>query len=222
MSENETPVPDETPLTEVTETKASSEAAATDDACSGGPRRNFVVECLAAGIAALVGILPAAIGGLFFLDPLIRKGDKPAEGEAGGEGANPIVKDENGFLRLTLGIDALPEDGTPVRYTVHDDIVNVWNKFPNQPIGAVWLRKIQNQVLAFSTVCPHLGCDVEHRSGEGNFFCPCHASAFDMDGKSLNSIPPRGMDTLETKIEEGRIWLKYQQYRGATSEKELV
>lgn len=215
MSENETvtPTPDDTP----------SEAVATDTApTSGKPRRNFVVEMLAAGIGALVGLVPAVLGGLFFLDPLIRKGDKPAEGAAAGTDENPVVKDADGFLRLTLGIDALPADGTPVRYTVHDDIVNVWNKFPNQPIGAVWLRRIQDQVLAFSTVCPHLGCDVEHRPGEGDFYCPCHTSAFDLDGEPLNKIPPRAMDTLVTYVKDGRIWLKYEQFRGATAEKVSV
>jgi hypothetical protein len=40
-----------------------------------------------------------------------------------------------------------------------------------------------------------------------------------MDGKPLNAIPPRGMDTLEAKIADDRIWVKYEQYRGATSEK---
>ena len=226
MSENEnvSPSPDETPPTDPVEQDAagmaeSPEATATEDSGSGRPRRNFVVECLAAGIGALVGLVPMALGGLFFLDPLIRKGDKPPEGDAAGSEENPVVK-ENGFLRLTLGIEALPADGTPIRYTVHDDIVNVWNKFPNQPIGAVWLRRIQDQVLAFSTVCPHLGCDVEHRTSEGDFYCPCHTSAFDLDGVPLNVIPPRGMDTLEAEArDDGHIWLKYVQYRGATSAK---
>ena len=216
MSENEnaTPAPEETSPPKTT--------AVTDDSGSGRPRRNFVVECLAAGIGGLVGLVPAGIGSLFFLDPLIRKGSQPAAGTSAGTGNNPVVKNENGFLRLSLGIDALPEDGTPVRYTVHDDIVNVWNKFPNQPIGAVWLRRIQDQVIAFSTVCPHLGCDVEHRTSEGDFYCPCHTSAFDLEGSPLNKIPPRSMDTLETEVKDGRIWLKYEQFRGATSEKELV
>jgi menaquinol-cytochrome c reductase iron-sulfur subunit len=220
MSENEnvSPSPDENPSTDSAETTESTVAATAEDSGSETPRRNFVVEFLAAGIGALVGLVPVTLGGLFFLDPLIRKGDKPPEGEAAGSEENPVVK-ENGFLRLTLGIDALPADGTPIRYTVRDDIVNVWNKFLNQPIGAVWLRRIQNQVLAFSTVCPHLGCDVEHRTSEGDFYCPCHTSAFDLEGVPLNVIPPRGMDTLEAEVRDGRIWLKYEQFRGATSEK---
>ena len=159
---------------------------------------------MAAGVGALVGIVPAAIGGLFFLDPLLRKRGK-------GEG--------DGFIETDLVLDALPEDGTPIRYTVRDDLINAWNMFPDQPIGSAWLRRIQDQVLAFNTVCPHLGCAVEHRPSEGDFYCPCHTSAFDMNGEPLNVIPPRAMDTLEAEVRDGRIWLKYQEFRGATSEK---
>ncbi len=203
MSENEnaTPDADETPPVEAS---CSTDCFSENDPSIGTPRRNFVAEMMAAGVGALVGIVPATIGGLFFLDPLLRNGGK-------GEG--------DGFIETDLVLDALPADGTPVRYTVRDDLINAWNMFPDQPIGAAWLRRIQDQVLAFSTVCPHLGCDVEHRAGEGDFYCPCHTSAFDLDGKPLNAIPPRAMDTLEATVKDGRIWLKYETFRGATSEK---
>lgn len=222
MSENENipPDADETPPAESANATCCGTSSSDESDCSGKPRRNFVVEFAAAAVGALAGIVPAAIGGLFFLDPLVRKGDKQAAPAIQGESTGGVVKDAQGFIRLTIGIDALPEDGTPVRYTVRDDIVNVWNKFPNQPIGSVWLRKIQDQVLAFNTVCPHLGCAVDHRPSEGDFYCPCHTSAFDLDGKPLNVIPPRAMDTLEAEVRDGgRIWLKYQEFRGATSEK---
>lgn len=206
MSENEnaTPDADETPPAESTGAACSAQSSTEDDPSIGTPRRNFAAEIMAVAVGAVVGIVPAALGGLFFLDPLVRKRD-------GG--------DSDGFIETDLVLDALPADGSPVRYTVRDDLVNAWNMFPDQPIGAAWLRRIQDQVLAFSTVCPHLGCDVEHRAGEGDFYCPCHTSAFDLDGKPLNAIPPRGMDTLEATVKDGRIWLKYEQFRGATSEK---
>ena len=207
MSENEniTPDADETPPAENAEASCSADSSTENDPSIGTPRRNFVVEMIAAGVGALVGILPAAIGGLFFLDPLLRK-------RADDEG--------DGFIETDLVLDALPADGTPIRFTVRDDLINALNKFPDQPIGSAWLRRIQDQVLAFNTVCPHLGCAVEHRPSEGDFYCPCHTSAFDLDGKPLNVIPPRAMDTLEAEVRDGgRIWLKYQEFRGATSEK---
>lgn len=208
MSENEitTPDDDDAPDSECATPPCDSQPSSEGTPTIGTARRNFMVEAITAVVGALVGLVPAVIGGLFFLDPLLRKRGGDGEGD--------------GFIETDLVLDALPADGTPIRYTVRDDLINAWNKFPDQPIGSAWLRRIENQVLAFNTVCPHLGCAVEHRPSEGDFYCPCHTSAFDMDGKPLNVIPPRSMDTLEAEVRKGgRIWLKYQEFRGATSEK---
>jgi len=54
--------------------------------------------------------IPATLGGLFFLDPILRK--KQAGGGAGGAGAR---EDEPGFLRLGVDFDGDPGDsGGPV------------------------------------------------------------------------------------------------------------
>lgn len=181
------------------------------------PRRNFVVQFLAGALGALAGLVPAVTGGLFFLDPILRKNKAPAAPAEGADAGGVVKKD--GFIRLSVTLDALPADGTPMQVKVFDDIINVWNKIPNQPVGSVWLRQIENQVLAFNTVCPHLGCAVEHRAAEGDFYCPCHLSAFGLDGAKKNPIPPRGMDALETRLEGREIWLKFENFRAATPEK---
>jgi menaquinol-cytochrome c reductase iron-sulfur subunit len=209
--------PSESPQTE----NVQPDAGTTD---TGPPRRGFLVQFIAGAIGAFVGTIPAIFGTLFFLDPLIRRksaGQPDAESDAEPGG---VVKRE-GFIRMAVTVDALPDDGTPQRYTVFDDIIDAWNKFPNQPRGAVWLRKIEGQVIAFNTICPHLGCDVEHRLAENEFYCPCHASAFDLDGTKKNPIPPRDMDSLEVNpdgkdwIKDGEIWIKYEKFRAATSER---
>ena len=128
---------------------------------------------------------------------------------------------------MAIGFAALPEDGTPQQFTVFDDKQDAWNLFREVPIGSVWLRRIGKQVIAFNTVCPHLGCAVGHRPSENDFFCPCHTSAFDLDGKKLNEVPPRDLDVLEVRRKSGgveqedgdEIWIKFQNFRAATSEK---
>ena len=153
---------------------------------------------------------------LFFLDPLLRKKPQQEPGSGG------VVKDEEGYILLDVTVDDLPADGTPQRFTVRDDIVDAWNKFPNQPIGSVWLRRISSAtppVIAFNTICPHLGCSVDHRPAEGDFYCPCHTSAFTLDGTPTNDIPPRAMDDLHVKVTGSQVWLKYQAFRGAIQEK---
>ena len=203
--------PSESPQTE----NVQPDAATTE---TGPPRRGFLVQFIAGAIGAFVGTIPAIFGTLFFLDPLIRRksaqnpdAENP-DGENLGEDPDRVVKRE-GFIRMAVTIDALPDNGAPQRYTVFDDIIDAWNMFPNQPAGAIWLRKIHGQVIAFNTTCPHLGCDVEHRLAENDFYCPCHTSAFDLDGTKKNPIPPRDMDSLEVNpdgkdwIKDGEIWI---------------
>jgi menaquinol-cytochrome c reductase iron-sulfur subunit len=175
---------------------------------------------LAGLIGTLLGLLPVGLGLGFFLDPLLRR-HRDSTGDEGGPAQGR--KDSHGFVRLDIGLSALPEDGTPVAYKVLDDRTDAWNRFRDIEVGTVWLRKVgDNDVVAFSAICPHLGCAVDFRAARGDFYCPCHTSAFDLQGTPTNSIPPRGMDILETRLkpETGdAIWLKYQVFRATIPEK---
>jgi Rieske Fe-S protein len=185
-----------------------------------GSRRGLMKSMATAIVAGAVGVVPLIPGLAFFLDPLIRKGQ-------GGKSGGGAKKDADGFIRMNIGFAALPEDGTPQQYTVYDDKNDAWNRFRNVPIGSVWLRRIGSNLVAFNTVCPHLGCAVGHRPAEGDFFCPCHTSAFDLDGKKTNEVPPRDLDALEVRRKNNgteqadgdEIWIRFENYRAATSEK---
>ena len=163
----------------------------------------------------VVGLVPVLSGLIFFLDPLIR-GERQSGDSKGGVG-----KDAEGYIKLPVTRSLLPSDGTPQQVTVEDDLVDAWNKFPRVPIGSVWLlRSESGEVSAFSTVCPHLGCAVEFRGAQSDFYCPCHLSAFRLDGSKDNPIPPRDMDSLRVKPDTGEeIWVQYKNFRGGISEK---
>ena len=180
-------------------------------------RRSFLTQVLAGTIGAVVGLVPVLSGLVFFLDPLIRGGEGTgAPGEGGGS-----TKDAEGFIKLPVTRALLPADGTPQQVTIEDDLVDAWNKFPKVPIGSVWLRRSESgEVVAFNTVCPHLGCAVEFRGAKNDFYCPCHLSAFKLDGTKDNPIPPRDMDGLAVKPNTGEeIWVQYKNFRGGISEK---
>ncbi len=173
------------------------------------PRRSFVLRAATACVAALVGLVPAVLAGGFALGPILKRKIK---------GGNSTAED--GFLPLGIGLSALPDDGRPQSFTVRADRVDAWNFYPRQPIGKVWLRRLPgDQLIAFNMICPHLGCDIDFRSAQSDFYCPCHASRFDLDGKRENQIPPRNMDTLPTRIVNGQIEVKFQNFRGATADK---
>lgn len=164
-------------------------------------RRGFLAV-LSGLIGAIVGLVPVIMGGLFFIGPVFKKKNGNLD-----------------YIDLNIKVDDLSDDGTPVFVPVVAEKVDAWNRIPNQQIGSVYLRKHGNDVLAFNTICPHLGCSVKFRSAEQDFFCPCHTSKFQLTGEKINEIPPRGMDQLEVKIDAGQIKVKYQNFRAGTPEK---
>ena len=184
---------------------------------SGPGRRSFLSQLLAGTIGAVVGLVPVLSGLVFFLDPLFRRGQS-----SGSDGSSAASKnDAEGFIKLPVTRALLPKDGTPQQVTVEDDLVDAWNKFPNVPIGSVWVRVDESgDVIVFNTICPHLGCSVEYRNVETDFYCPCHLSAFKLDGTKDNPIPPRDMDSLAVKPDTGdEIWVQFKNFRGGISEK---
>ena len=101
--------------------------------------------------------------------------------------------------------------------------VDAWNKYPNAPIGAIYLRRTgDGQVEALNVVCPHAGCFIDFLSGEKKFYCPCHNSRFGLDGAIADrkSPSPRGMDSLEVEVRNGtEVWVKFQNFQTGHSEK---
>lgn len=177
------------------------------------PRRGFLKGMAAVIIGSVIGLIPLVSGFLFFLDPLIRRRTPPG-----------ATGDSEGVFFKVARVEDLPEDGTPLNFTVFANRQDAWNFFPNQPIGSVFLRKVASHVIAFNDTCPHLGCKVDHRTTDEKsfFFCPCHTSSFDLDGERLNFIPPRGLDALEVDIRNGEVWVKYQEFLGGTDAKTPV
>ena len=116
------------------------------------------------------------------------------------------------------------EPGVPQRFTINDQRVDAWTKYPSGPIGSVWISKSQEgDITAFSSTCPHLGCVVDYVAGDEEYFCPCHAATFQTDGSMVSGPQPRGMDELKTTIEtiRGEQWVmvEYQKFETGISEK---
>lgn len=172
------------------------------------PRRNFLAEAASLIIGGLVGLVPLGAGIAFFMDPLLRK-RQTMRGQS-----------EDGFLPVAKLSD-LPTDGTPLRFSIIADKIDAWNLFKKQTVGTVYLRNVGGNVIAFNDVCPHLGCKIDYKGSNKSFFCPCHASAFELDGKKANPIPPRDMDGLDVHVDpNGEIWVKYQNFKRGIEQKE--
>jgi menaquinol-cytochrome c reductase iron-sulfur subunit len=104
------------------------------------------------------------------------------------------------------------------------DCSDAWNRYPAEPVGAVFLRRNGADVLAFQVICPHAGCSIglEGSGSGGKFFCPCHAASFDLSGKRMDatSPSPRDMDTLDVEIRnKNEVWVKFQTFGVGTAAK---
>jgi quinol---cytochrome c reductase iron-sulfur subunit, bacillus type len=171
-------------------------------------RRSFLTQVTAILVGGLAGLIPLASSIVFFLDPIIRR-----RKSAGGT---------DGFLKAA-NVSELPADGTPERFVLKADIHDAWTLYRNRVLGSVYLRLMPTgQVIAFNDTCTHLGCKVDYQASNKRFFCPCHHSAFDLDGIRQNPTPPRDLDELKVEIRDGVVFVKYQNFRTATPEKKAL
>jgi len=165
-------------------------------------RRAFL-KLVTAGLGAVTAAL-AVVPGLGFLAG-------PARGAAG-KSANP--------LRVATERDVKPN--RPLRVTAVGPQEDAWLRLDKVTLGSAWLvRTVEDgPIRAFSTVCPHLGCGVDYDEKAGKFNCPCHTSAFDLEGRCLSGPSPRGLDELETHVEGRDVLVRYQRFRVGTSKRE--
>ena len=166
-------------------------------------RRNFFKEGLCIAIGTLISIVPFAAGLAVYFDPLRKKAAGPG-----------------GAIRVA-SLSSLPEDGIPRKFAVLASKSDAWNKYPNVPVGAVYLRRREGKIEALNTVCPHAGCFVDYAAEKGSFLCPCHNSTFALDG-SINdpkSPSPRGMDPLQVEVRGNDIFVVFQNFRAGTHDR---
>lgn len=64
------------------------------------------------------------------------------------------------------------------------------------------VRQDDGGFVALYQKCTHLGCAVPWNPDVGQFVCPCHASAFEMDGQVINAPAPRPLDRFPLTIED--------------------
>jgi len=160
-------------------------------------------------IAAALAIIP----GLGFLAGSLRRDVRNAKSPAGGPAAtNP--------LRVATEREVKP--GKPLRVTAVGAREDAWLRLEKVTLGSLWLvRTVEDgPIKAFSTVCPHLGCGIDFDDKAGKFNCPCHASAFDLEGRCLGGPSPRGLDELEARVEGRDVLVRYQRFRIGSSKRE--
>ena len=121
------------------------------------------------------------------------------------------------YPRKALGAAAGMKVGEPVAFTYPDD---------SSPCTVVRMKApVENgvgpgrDIVAFSTLCTHMGCPVAFDASSGCFKCPCHYSTFDAEkagqmicGQATENLPrivlnyDAGADSVTAVAVDGLIY----------------
>lgn len=169
-------------------------------------RRGFLGFCTGALMTVLGLVLAVPALGYAFAPLRRRRGVR--DSEAAFEDLGPVGGIPAGEWRL-LPLEFVHQDG--------------WEKVRVR--HSVWVRregKSVERVLALSPICPHLGCPINWYRDRSEFICPCHGGVFDAEGRHIAGPPPRSMDPLEFEIRDGRLWVRWQDFKIGTSQRIAV
>jgi len=71
---------------------------------------------------------------------------------------------------------------------------------------AAWLRRLnEQQFVAFSMNCTHLGCPVRWLDSANLFMCPCHGGVFYADGEVASGPPPKALNQYPVRVDNGEV-----------------
>lgn len=182
-------------------------------------RRTLLIRGCQAIAAVVIAVVFVPIG-RFISAPLFRKSQRSS-------GAQRVAK----LAQL--------EVGKPMQVPIIGKRQDGWTLYPDSVIGKVWLirrdaeseKPEESRVDAYSAICPHIGCGINHAPDKNHFICPCHGAVFDDQGEKMNldepgynNPSPRGMDSLVCKVipsDDGAdFWVEveYEQFQIGLSE----
>ena len=155
-------------------------------------RRKFLKWATAVG-----GVLSAALAGVpaarAFLSPAFRR---PREEK---------------WIKLGE-IDAFDTE-VPTKVDFVDTVNDAW--VATRRLRNVWVYTEDGETFkVYNGRCTHLGCNYSLDSEKQVFRCPCHTGFFNIKtGAVLGGPPPRPLDELKVKVEDGALYAQYQDFR---------
>jgi menaquinol-cytochrome c reductase iron-sulfur subunit len=159
-----------------------------------GTRRTFFrwVTTAAAGLIG-IGLALPLIG--YVISPALKRREQPWV-EVGQAGDLPV--------------------GIPKQLDYVQTIQDGWMESRTQK--AVWaVKQADGGVVVFSPICTHLGCGYRWDDGDRKFKCPCHGSVYNAEGMVLGGPAPRRLDVLPSKIEDGKLFVIYKEFKAGLS-----
>ena len=162
-------------------------------------RRRFLTWMSGIG-AALTGLIVGVPSAAAFLSPALKKSAK------------------KNWITVADDVSTL-DIGTPIKVDFIEATNDAWVE--SRALRSVWLYTEDGEKFtAYSGVCTHLGCGFAFDADNKRYHCPCHHGLFDMKtGAVVGGPPPRPLDTLPVRVENGEVQVMYQTFRTGISEK---
>ncbi|MBZ5607546.1 MAG: ubiquinol-cytochrome c reductase iron-sulfur subunit [Acidobacteriia bacterium] len=143
-------------------------------------RRNFYILFIN-GVMGLIGAAVAVPAAIYLLFP-------------------PKARKASEWVK-TADLSSIPA-GKPTEISFQRTRADGWQLITEKATAWV-VKQPDNQVIAFTPNCTHLGCAYHWDDPSHTFVCPCHTSAFSVDGKVLGGPAPRPLDRYSVKVEGG-------------------
>ncbi|MDP6490402.1 MAG: ubiquinol-cytochrome c reductase iron-sulfur subunit [Kiritimatiellia bacterium] len=83
----------------------------------------------------------------------------------------------------------------------------------------IWIVRLEDRIVALSTICTHLGCTPNWLASEQKFKCPCHGSAFRANGINFEGPAPRPLERHKITLDDEGVMIvdktvSFRQERG--------
>lgn len=112
------------------------------------------------------------------------------------------------FVNVGLGVDDIDSEPQLVEWEVEEE--DAWYKSSVKRTAYVF-RNDEDEIIAHSPICKHLGCYVSWEGSEDypdEYFCPCHDGRYYKDGTNVPGTPPLGpLDQYEFKVDNDMLFL---------------
>jgi menaquinol-cytochrome c reductase iron-sulfur subunit len=135
---------------------------------------------------------------------------------------SPVFRKPQGVAWVKLGEADLFDLDVPVKVEFVETVTDAWVE--NRLLRSVWvLTSDGEKFVVYNGRCTHLGCGFGFDKDAKLFRCPCHLGVFDVkSGAVLSGPPPRALDRLETRVQDGILYAAYQDFRVGVPQKVSV
>lgn len=135
---------------------------------------------------------------------------------------SPTFRHERPEKWILIGDTSAFDLDIPIKVDFVDTASDAWVE--SRRLRNVWVYTEDGEdFTVYNGRCTHLGCNYFFDSEEDVFRCPCHTGYFEIKtGAVLGGPPPRALDVLETRVEDGMLYARYEDFRLGVPEKVVV